>query len=217
MFGQNYVAISFGSNTVGQLEPGSYIRTEERPDLDQLITRIDTVASGFEGLNTTISEAVKSFTGKEGESPFAFLKDFLTENKNNISNMVANLTDVSLKLKNGEGTLGKLINDETLYKQVTDTAQNADLLIASVRKGEGTIGKLMTDDTLYRETTGAMTELHSVLGKMNKGEGTLGKLVNDDSLFKNAKLTMQKLDKASEGIEDQGPLSVIGIAAGALF
>jgi len=45
----------------------------------------------------------------------------------------------------------------------------------------------------------------------------VGKFVNDDSLFKNAKMTLQKLDKATEGLEDQGPLSVLGIAVNSLF
>jgi phospholipid/cholesterol/gamma-HCH transport system substrate-binding protein len=216
LFGQNYIGLSFG--TTGKLEAGSYLKTEDRPDFDQLIARIDTVATGFEGLNTTISEAVKSFTGGEGaESPFGFLKDFVAENKGNISNMFANLSDVTLKLKTGDGTLGKLISDDSLYVKLSQTGDNVTELVASLRKGEGSLGKLMTDETLYRETTGAMTDLHQILGKINKGEGTIGKLVNDDSLFKNARLTMQKLDKAAEGIEDQGPLSIIGIAAGALF
>jgi phospholipid/cholesterol/gamma-HCH transport system substrate-binding protein len=45
----------------------------------------------------------------------------------------------------------------------------------------------------------------------------VGRLVNDESLFKNAKLTLQKLDKATESLEDQGPLSVLGMAVGTLF
>ena len=42
-------------------------------------------------------------------------------------------------------------------------------------------------------------------------------LINDESLFKNAKLTLQKLDKTTEGLEDQGPLSILGMAIGTLF
>lgn len=218
LFGQNYVGITFGTPSAGKLEAGSYVRTEELPDFNQLMAKINSVASGFEGLNTTIGEAVKAFTGGEGaESPFGFLKDFFAENKGNISNIFANVSEVSAKIRNGEGTIGKLVNDDSLFKQLSQTGENVNELVLSIRKGEGTMGKLMTDETLYKETTGAMTDLHAILGKINKGEGTVGKLVNDDSLFKNAKLTMQKLDKASEGIEDQGPLSVIGIAAGALF
>jgi phospholipid/cholesterol/gamma-HCH transport system substrate-binding protein len=62
-----------------------------------------------------------------------------------------------------------------------------------------------------------MTNLREILQKMNRGEGSVGKLINDDSLFKNAKLSLQKLEKATEGLEDQGPLSVLGIAVNSLF
>jgi hypothetical protein len=41
--------------------------------------------------------------------------------------------------------------------------------------------------------------------------------VNDDSFYKNVKVSLQKLDKATEGLEDQGPLSVLGIAVQSLF
>jgi phospholipid/cholesterol/gamma-HCH transport system substrate-binding protein len=40
----------------------------------------------------------------------------------------------------------------------------------------------------------------------------VGKLVNDESLLKNVKMSLQKLDKATEGLEDSGPMSVLGMA-----
>ncbi|MBU6401698.1 MAG: MCE family protein, partial [Verrucomicrobia bacterium] len=79
------------------------------------------------------------------------------------------------------------------------------------------VGRLIKDETLYRETTAAMTNLHEILAKINRGQGSIGKFVNDESLFKNVKLTLQKVDKATEGLEDQGPLSVLGIAVNNLF
>jgi len=82
-----------------------------------------------------------------------------------------------------------------------------------VSAGKGTIGKLLTDETLYRATTASMTNLESILIKVNQGQGTVGKLVNDQDFLKNAKLSLQKLDKAADGLEDTGPLSVIGIMA----
>ena len=62
-----------------------------------------------------------------------------------------------------------------------------------------------------------MNNLREILQKMNRGQGTVGKLINDDSFLKNAKLSLQKLDKATDSLEDQGPLSVIGLAIGSLF
>jgi phospholipid/cholesterol/gamma-HCH transport system substrate-binding protein len=62
-----------------------------------------------------------------------------------------------------------------------------------------------------------MTNLREILEKINQGQGTVGKLVNEQEFYKNAKLTLQKVDKATESLEDQGPLSVIGIIANGLF
>ena len=90
-------------------------------------------------------------------------------------------------------------------------------MVDNVRGGQGTLGKLLTDDKLYSETTASMTNLNQILFKINHGEGSVGKLVNDDDLILNAKVSLQKLDKAADGLEDQGPLSILGIMAGNLF
>ncbi len=63
----------------------------------------------------------------------------------------------------------------------------------------------------------AMTNIREITEKINKGQGSVGKLVNDESLYKNVKVSLQKLDKATESLEDQGPLSILGIAVQSLF
>ena len=62
-----------------------------------------------------------------------------------------------------------------------------------------------------------MTNLNQILFKINHGEGTIGKLVNNQDFYQNAKVSLQKLDKAADSLEDTGPLSVIGIVVGRLF
>ena len=63
----------------------------------------------------------------------------------------------------------------------------------------------------------AMKNIREVTDKLNRGEGSVGKLINDQEFYNNAKFTLQKLDKATEGLEDQGPLSVLGMIVGKLF
>ena len=89
---------------------------------------------------------------------------------------------------------------------------------------QGTLGKLVKDEALYTEATASVTylkdsmaNLKEILEKINQGGGTIGKLVNDQEFYRNAKLTLQKVDKATESLEDQGPLSVLGIIANGLF
>ena len=79
------------------------------------------------------------------------------------------------------------------------------------------MGRLMTDSKLYDESTGAMTNFKEIMEKINQGKGSVGELVNDNSFLKNIKLTLQKVDKATESLEDTGPLSVLGTAVGTLF
>jgi phospholipid/cholesterol/gamma-HCH transport system substrate-binding protein len=127
--------------------------------------------------------------------------------------------------------VGKLIYDDALYEsasaavtslqdaasEIEDTVADARKVVDQVNAGQGTVGKLLHDETLYHETTESMTNLKEILKKINQGQGTIGKIVNDQELYKNAKLTLQKLDQATEGLEDQGPLSVLGTAVSKLF
>ena len=124
-----------------------------------------------------------------------------------------------------------MINDDALYNSLYNTAINlqdvgsdikatiADArgLLDQAKTGNGTVGKLINDDKLYREAADAMSNLRQVLEKVNQGQGSIGKIVNDKEFYNNAKLTLQKLDKATEGLEDQGPLSVLGLIVNNLF
>lgn len=89
--------------------------------------------------------------------------------------------------------------------------------VADVRQGKGSIGKMMTDDALYTNLVAATANMRQIMEKINQGQGSVGKLVNDESLFRNVKMTLQKLEKATEGLEDTGPLSVLGTAVSNLF
>jgi phospholipid/cholesterol/gamma-HCH transport system substrate-binding protein len=102
---------------------------------------------------------------------------------------------------------------QTTSANANDMIAAIKLVVTNAAAGQGTLGKLLTDETLYHATTSSMTNLNSILFKINQGNGTVSKLINDQEFYKNAKLSLQKLDKAADGLEDTGPLSVIGIMA----
>src|SRR6266567_540841 len=198
--------------------------SKEQPDLSMLMARLDKVASGIE-------RATESISGESFEKLLAPLTDFVKENSPRLTAILSNIKTISTQVAEGKGTVGKLINDDTFYQSALATVTNlndtaaeikatvsqAKNVVAEINAGKGTIGKLTKDERLYQETTAAMANLREILQKINQGQGSVGKLVNDESLYKNAKLSLQKLDKATEGLEDQGPLSVLGIAVNSLF
>src|SRR5664279_5451988 len=228
LLGQNFVSIDFGTPQGEPLKDNQYVATAEQADLSAMMQKIDNVASGVENLT-------KSFTGVNIDTLIGPLRDLIQTNKETltatISNAQAITFEISSQISQGKGTLGKLIKDEALYNtalstisNLQDTASEIKSTVADARKvvdqvnaGQGTVGKLLKDETLYRETTESMTNLKEILQKVNQGKGTVGKLVNDQEFYRNAKLTLQKLDQATEGLEDQGPLSVLGLAVSKLF
>ncbi len=224
LMGQNFVSISFGSRNAPVVEPGALLKTAEQPDLTAIMAKLDEAAGGIKTLTA-------SFTGDKIDNLLGPLTDFLKANREPLTATIANMQAISSEVASGKGTVGKVIYDETLYNAALTSVSNLQsaaseiqLTVGDARKvvdqvvsGQGTVGKLMFDDSLYTETTASMTNLKEILQKINQGQGPVGKVINDQELYKNAKLTLQKLDKATEGLEDQGPLSVMGIVVNKLF
>jgi phospholipid/cholesterol/gamma-HCH transport system substrate-binding protein len=224
LMGQNFVSISFGSPAALKVENDFIIQTEEQPDLNALMTKLESVASGVENLT-------KSFSGDSIQNLLGPFSDFIKENNPRLTAFFSNMKTISAQIAEGRGTMGKLINEDTLYASALAAVTNfnatasdiraavaqASNVVSQVNQGKGTFGKLARDEALYTEATAAMTNLKEIFQKINQGQGSAGKLVNDESFYRNAKLSLQKLDKATEGLEDQGPLSVLGIAINSLF
>jgi len=116
----------------------------------------------------------------------------------------------------GEGRKS-LDNAENALAELETTLTEARKVVQGIQQGKGTLGLLANDEALYKETLAGLVQLREILEKINSGQGTMGELVNDDSLIRNTKRTLQKVDKATEGLEDTGPLSVLGTAVNRLF
>lgn len=231
LMGQNFVGLQFGTPVAPLAAEGMYLQTAEQPDLSAVMQKIENVATGVEKLT-------QSFTGEKIDNLLGPFTEFLKANQEPLTTTIANIRNITGQISSGEGSVGKLIYEDNLYQAAYTSVTNlqdltADIklgladarqaiadareTIAKVNAGQGTVGKLLQDDTLYNETTASMTNLKEILQKINQGQGTVGKVLNDQELYKNAKLTLQKLDKATEGLEDQGPLSVMGLVIGNLF
>jgi phospholipid/cholesterol/gamma-HCH transport system substrate-binding protein len=64
--------------------------------------------------------------------------------------------EVAEKLQRGEGTLGKLINDDEAYQDARATLANLRNLSEKLESGDGLLGKLIMDDQLGAEVEKTM-------------------------------------------------------------
>lgn len=96
------------------------------------------------------------------------------------------------RINNGEGTLGKLINDPALYNQWVQLTERGTNLLTSMETGEGTLPALINDQELYEQLVRTTADLQQLTAQIRQGEGTLGKLVQDPELYSEIVGTMRE-------------------------
>lgn len=217
LMGQNFVAVDFGSPDSPNVKDGTVLNSVEQADIASIMQKLDNVAGGIESIT-------KTFSGDKIDNILGPFTDFMKQNSGPLTMTIANMRAMTADIAEGKGTVGKFIQDPALYNATMETMSNLQTTIANAQKlvdgvnsGEGTLGRLAKDEALYRETVAMMTNLKEITEKINSGQGSVGKMINDQEFYKNAKLTLQKVDKATEGLEDSGPLSVLGTMMNSLF
>ncbi len=93
-------------------------------------------------------------------------------------------------VEQGKGSIGKLIYDEELYRNLTNTAVEAHKVTVALNSGKGTIGKLIYDDAIHNDVRNTIARLNVMLEELEEGKGTLGKLLKDPALHDDLRKTV---------------------------
>ncbi|WP_438481058.1 MlaD family protein [Oleiharenicola lentus] len=230
LLGSQHLAVSFGESAT-MLQPNAELKTLPTVDLNEVIAKLGSVGNKLEELLGTFTGGGAGGTGGGPGGLFQKLDTLVTENGPKLSETLANLQEISGKIKSGEGTLGKLINDPKLHDELLAGVSEIKLaaadartfmsdtkgIVADVKAGKGTIGMLLYDEATADSVKVTAKNLRELSEKLNGGQGTLGKLISDDSLYVEVQGIVKKADRALEGLGDQGPITAVGVVAGALF
>lgn len=232
LLGANFVAIEPGDFDLGILEPGSEITTRRSTDLNEIFAGLGEASEEMGDLFARIGSAVDRITGT-GDEPGVLdnLNVILGENRDSIRSTLTNIESITGKIDRGEGTIARLINDDTAYDSLLATVEEIRLaassaselvdgaqeIFAQVQSGQGTLGMLIYNEDLGHEIERIAGNIRDISDKIAAGEGTLGRLVADDSLYNDIQAVVQKAERTIDGLGEQGPITAVGIAANALF
>lgn len=158
-------------------------------DVEGKVLRGEPPANVMENVNGLVSDIRHSLN--EGgiltnlETVIADVRHSLDEGGvlTNLESIVADIADISDRLNNGEGTLGKLLSSDTkLYDDLSSTIADLSAIMDRVNNGEGTVGKLLSsDETIFNDLKTAIADIREIADRLNNGDGTLGKLLSSDS------------------------------------
>jgi phospholipid/cholesterol/gamma-HCH transport system substrate-binding protein len=229
LLGSNYLGVTFGTPGGPLLKEGDEIQTKPTVDMSEVISQLGTLGSKLEDVMGEISKALG--TGQEGGGIFQKVDKLVSDNGPKLTETIANLQDITAKIKSGEGTFGKLVNDPKLHDELIAGVGEIKLaaadartfmsdtkgIVADVKSGKGALGVLLYDQATADSLKLSVNNLKEVSTKLNSGQGTLGKLISDDSLYNDVQSTMKKADRMIDGLGDQGPITAVGVAAQSLF
>lgn len=122
----------------------------------------------------------------------------------NLESTVADISELTRRLRAGDGTLGKLFStNEVLFANLDAAVADIRLIADRLEQGEGTLGKLLSSDSaVYDDLAATLADIRSISDRLEKGEGTLGKLLSSDSaMYDDLSAAIANLRSISERLE----------------
>lgn len=111
------------------------------------------------------------------------------------------VNEIVRKVNEGEGSLGRLVNDEALYNNVNATIREAESVMAQIRSGRGSAGRFIYDDALYANANEIAANLRSMSLEIRAGRGTIGRFYRDEAFYNNANAAVARMNNAVEKID----------------
>lgn len=151
--GSSIISIEFGKSP-DSIANGETLPTQVKPGLDQLVASVSEMSSDAKEFMKSLDENQKK--------AFKEIQDVIEENRSNIKEasqsfanagpkleeLAENLSEITGKMRSGEGTIGKLYADEQLYNDLKSFTEEAKKIAADIRDGDGTLSKLIYDDAI---------------------------------------------------------------------
>jgi phospholipid/cholesterol/gamma-HCH transport system substrate-binding protein len=124
--------------------------------------------------------------------------------------ILGNINALINQISSGQGTIGKLISDPSLYNNLNQSVRKLNQVATQLNSGQGTIGKLIKDPSLYNHLNDTATRIDDVASKIDTDKGSLGKLINDPTLYNNLNQSAGKLNHLLAQINSgQGALGMM--------
>lgn len=73
--------------------------------------------------------------GETADDPLVLFSELIAENRADVKKIFSNVADITEKINNGKGTLGKIINSDEIHNSVNTTLTDAQIVLRELREG----------------------------------------------------------------------------------
>ncbi|HLG97482.1 MAG TPA: MlaD family protein [Bryobacteraceae bacterium] len=100
-----------------------------------------------------------------------------------VNKVVQDVDQVVGLVQSGKGSIGKLLVDDTLYKNILAITDEVKQLADVLNSDKGTLGKLLYDRELYDDLRKTVSKVDTVIDDLQQGQGTAGKFLKDPAVY----------------------------------
>ena len=129
---------------------------------------------------------------EETESVMGYMKD-----------LTKDFSEIFAKVNQGKGSIGKLVNDEQLYKSAVSVTQSADKSMNTITKRLDEISDIIVNTSgslksIVGNVDATINDLRNILSNIKNGEGVLGKLISDKKMADSVSSVIRNLVKTAD-------------------
>lgn len=215
LLGDRYIEITSGSAAAALIPSGQEIPTAPTTDVEQLLASGEDVMENITAISVSLKDILRQVAS--GDSVVgAFLappgpgEKSAQEIREGVVRTLASLERTAATLETGEGTLPRLIHDDTLAQRIDSAAGHLEQVLANVDEGKGLLPRMINDpeagDRMMAslkafETT--TTELQQLVTELRQGEGLLPRLLEDGEYADQITADLQRLIKNLSEVSDK--------------
>jgi phospholipid/cholesterol/gamma-HCH transport system substrate-binding protein len=124
-----------------------------------------------------------------------------------VKNLTKDFSGLVHKINAGDGTIGKLVNDDELYNAAVDITLSAKTSLDSITSKMDQLAELIvqTNNTagkVFTDIDTSMVAIKNLVTKVERGEGTIGKMLNDDEVYDSLKVMFSNLTVSTEAAKE---------------
>lgn len=171
------IAVEEGPEEPDFLALGDSIQTEETPSIDEVLATVSTLSKKTETLISGLDENQKATLGKinavidENREYIKATSKAFSEAGPKLSALSDRLNEMTEFMKGGQGTIGALYADKSLYDQLKGFSDSMNEVAQQVKSGKGTLGSLIYGDDFAKEAKQIMTDLQRAAREIEAAVG----------------------------------------------
>lgn len=224
LLGNNYVSIQPGF-LHQYLSENDTIKTKEGADMNKIVEQLGAIGQ-------KIAHLLDDFSGKDKNSLLSSVNGMIDDVRPKLNVILDNLSGTTTQIATGKGTFGKFIYEDHIHGELLTAVDGIKKAAADAEKffkdagvianklsqeGEGPLSFILHDKQAADQLKESIANVNDFTKRLNSQDSTIGKLISTDELHAKAENILNKVHNAVEGIENSGPMTAVGISAGALF